>query len=470
MFMDFRHVLRGLRRSPWFALTVVTTLAVGIGLNAAVFTVVHATLFDGFPLVEHSDRVVYLTTTKDSVYYPDFTEWRTGATSFSAMALARNVYSTLTIGDDDLDAYFTTEVTSNAFALLGVKPILGRDFRHEDEQPGAAPVAMLRYDFWQRRFAADPSIVGRSVRINGVPTVVVGVMPKGFSFPTDQSLWTPLIPSAAALRRETPYARYAFARLAHGATLDGARAQMTAIGERLARAYPSTHRGVTPVLKTFAEWSAGPSATVLYEAAFGAVFFVLLIVCANTANLVLGRALGRSRDVAIRLAIGSSRTRVVRQILLEALLLSTAGGVAGIGLAGLALRVYALAQPPGDYTRILSYAIDGKTFGFLGSVSVGAGIVVGLIAAAGLAHLDASALRGGTRGLSRSSARSDPNARGAADGYGRCAAGGGGCADSQLRQRCDCGHRRAGGQRAHDVVVRASRSISEPGISEVVLS
>jgi predicted permease len=399
---DFRYVVRGLWRSPAFSLTVIATLAVGIGVNAAVFTVTNATLFGGFPLVVRNDRIVYLTTTQDAVYYPDFAEWRAGARSFEDAALARNVYSTLSGADGSLDTYFTTEVTANAFALLGVRPILGRDFVAADAQPGAAPVALLRYELWERRFAANPAVVGQSVRINGAPTTVIGVMPRGFSFPTDQDLWTPLVPTAAALRREGFYARYAFARLAEGATIDKARAEIETIGTRLASTYPATNHGVVPVVQTFAEWSVGPKASLLYRAASAAVGFVLLIVCANMANLLLGRALQRSRHVAIRLALGASRARIGRHFLLESLTLCGLGGLAGAWLAKIALRAYALTQPHDDIARVLGYAMNWDALAYLTAATLGCGLVVGLAASAGLANLNADrVLRGSRSGIAR---------------------------------------------------------------------
>jgi putative ABC transport system permease protein len=359
-------------------------LAVGIGVNAAVFTVTSAALFGGFPLVERNDRIVYITTTSGSVYYPDFMEWRTSSRSFADVALARNFYTTISFGNGgDLDAYFTTEVTANAFAMLGVRPFLGRDFGPQDAKPGAAPVAVLRYDLWQQRFGSDPAAIGRSVTINGNPTTVIGVMPRGFSFPSDQALWTPLIPTPAALRRETPYARYAVARLADGATIDTARTELTLIGERLAAAYPDTNRGIRPVLQSFAEWSTGSQGSLLYGAAFAAIVFVLLIACANTAGLLLERALDRSREVAIRLAIGESPARASRQVLLESLMLSTLGGALGIWLAQIGLHAYALAQPAGSNTRVLSYSLSYQAIGYLTVVSLGAGLVIGLVAALG---------------------------------------------------------------------------------------
>jgi len=403
---EYRYVVRRLWRSPRFALIVVMTLALGIGVNATVFTIMNAALFEGFPLVKHNERVVYVTTTKNSVYYPDFVEWRASATSLEDLALARNVYTTLSAANDDPYAYFTTEVTANMFTLLGVRPFLGRDFVAADDQPGATPVALLRYDLWQGAFGADPGVVGRSVRINGVPATIIGVMPRGFSFPSDQSLWVPLIPTKAALDRETPYARYAVARLADRATIETAGAELATISKRLEEAYPATNRGVAPVLQTFAEWSLGPKGAQLYETALGAVFLVLLIVGANTANLLIERAVGRSHDVAIQLAVGSSHSRAVQQVILESLTLSLLGGAVGWLLSEVTLRAYTHLLPSGDHTRVLSYAMNYKVLGYLVGMSLGTGLAIGLAAAIGLAKIKvADVLRGAHAGISRREVR-----------------------------------------------------------------
>jgi putative ABC transport system permease protein len=379
--------------------------ALGMGIAAAVFRITSAALLEGFPLVERSDRIVYITTTKGAVFYPDYTEWRS-AKSFEDVALARNVYVTLGTSDGDLGSYFTTEVTANAFGLLRVQPFIGRDFAGEDERAGAEPVAILRYDFWQSHFGSERGIVGRSVRVNGVPTAVIGVMPRGFSFPTDQDLWTPLIPTPAALRRESPYARYAVARLADDATIDTARAEMTVIADRLASEYPATNRGMGPVVQTFAEWSAGPKGSLLYKVALGAVVFVLLIVCANAAIMLLERTLSRSRDMAIRAAIGAGRARIVRALFLESLLLSWLGGGVGVWVATIGLRAYARMLPSGDYTRALAYTMGRKEIAFIAAVATVAGLVVGAIASTGLARVDIGAtLRNGTATVSRNEGR-----------------------------------------------------------------
>src|SRR5262245_41476420 len=195
-------------------------LAAGLGVNTAVFAVVRAALFTGYAGVERNDRLVQIGTSRGYVFYPDFEEWRSRAASFEGVALVRGVFHTLSDGSGTPDTYFTTEVTANTFRLLGAAPLLGRDFSAADAQPGAEPVVVLRYELWASRFGASPAVVGRAVRIDGSPARVIGVMPRGFSFPSTQDLWTPLVPTAAALRRETGYAQHAYARLRDGVTVE----------------------------------------------------------------------------------------------------------------------------------------------------------------------------------------------------------------------------------------------------------
>jgi putative ABC transport system permease protein len=230
---DLRCAFRCLWRSRGFAIVAVAMLALGIGVNIAMFTVANTALFKGFSEVRENDRVLYLTTTKNAVSYPDYQDWQAHARSFDSIAMARGVFTTLGSGSGAPATYFTTQLTANAFTLLGVKPILGRDFLPSDHHAGAVPVVILRHDLWKSRFAGNPTIIGSAIRVNGVSTVVIGVMPATFSFPEDQSLWTPLVPTEAALRRETFFARYAFGRLAQGATRENATAEMETIGRSL---------------------------------------------------------------------------------------------------------------------------------------------------------------------------------------------------------------------------------------------
>ncbi|MGE0042894.1 MAG: ABC transporter permease [Vicinamibacterales bacterium] len=378
----FRAAWRQIWRAPGFSLTAVAMLAIGIGVNGAVFTVARAALFDGYPLVQQNDRIVRITTSKGFVYYPDFERWREGARSFADMALVRGVFHAVDAGGDAPETAFAGEVTANTFRLLGVSPMLGRDFTPSDAQPGATPVVILRHDTWVRSFGATPAAIGRVVRLDDVPTTVIGVMPRGFSFPATEEMWTPLVPSSAALARDTGYARHAYGRLADGATVEGARAELDTIGRRLAIAFPRTNGDLRPVVSGFSEWFIGRDARALYQGLWAAVGFVLLVVCANVANLMLAQAMGRSREIAIRLALGAARGRIVWQCLVESLTLSLLAGLCGWGIARALVSLYA-SGPLG--ASGLNLAMDERVIAYLIATSMVAGLLTGAAAAARLA-------------------------------------------------------------------------------------
>lgn len=372
---DLQFAARQLWRSRGFAAVALLMLALPIGVNIAVFTVANTALFKGFPLVRENDRILYLTTTKKAVSYPDYQDWQSRAQSFESIALSRGVFTTLSTDGAAPATHFTTQLTANAFAVLGVSPILGRDFLPSDQQPGAAPVVILRNDLWRARFAGRANIIGSTVLLNGVPTVVIGVMPAHFSFPEDQMLWTPLIPTEEALDRKNFYARYAFGRLARGATRERAVAEMATIGRQLAGAYPKTNTDRLPVLSDFREFFVGDSGIKTYKAVWWSVGMVLLIASANVANLLLNRAVRRSRDIAVRLALGARPAVVVRSIVLESLLLSVLAGVLGWWIAELCVRAYVSAQA-GAPTAALSYTADAQLLVYAVALSVIAGCMV----------------------------------------------------------------------------------------------
>ncbi len=416
---DIRYAWRQFRQRPGFTAIAVTMLAVGIGVNGAVFTLANGILFSGFPHVDPANRLVYVSA--QGVSYPDFEDWRARALSFKGMiAVVLNGGNRTRLSDlrGSLETYDATQLSANAFQVLGQQPILGRDFASSDEIPGAPAVTILSYHLWERRYGKDPAIIGQTVRINSsattwgaidlltsTPTTVIGVMPPGFEFPHHRvDLWLPLVPTAG-LRfpdlhdRQSRRFWFAVARLADGVTAQSARAEMESIGRQLERAYPLTNRGIVPNVKTFHEFWIGPNAVALYASMWAAVAFVLLIACANLANLMLARAIGRSREIAVRIALGAGRWRIVRQLLIESLMLSTLGGICGWLIATWSVRTYNLvASPPNSYDR-WDYAIDHRVLVYLVGTSLATGLLFGLAPASRLARVDIqSTLKDGGRG------------------------------------------------------------------------
>jgi len=259
---DIRLSLRTLANNPGFTAVAVTMLAVGIGANATVFTVTNAVLFKGFPLVERNDRLRYISYRSSNccVSYPDFLDWKAQSTLFEGMAIVHGVGLALTDASGFPESINANENSADTFRLVGQRPIIGRDFTPADEMPGAARVAILHYGFWERRYGKDPSVIGRTVRMNGAPTTFVGVMPQGFSFPQTVDVWVPLVQTPQVLKRENRDNWMVVGRLAEGATDESARAEMDTIGRRLAIAYPLTNQGQLPVVQSFHEFFIGRNA------------------------------------------------------------------------------------------------------------------------------------------------------------------------------------------------------------------
>src|SRR5262245_2803727 len=314
---DLRYAVRSLSRTPGFVLCAMSIFGLGIGVNVAVFTIANATLFKGFDGPTHQERLVYVTTGRDCcISYLDLADWRAESTTIAGLGAVADLRVAFDAGGGP-ETVTATEITANTFALLGVGPELGRDFTAADDVPGAPGVAILSHAFWRQRFDGDPGVLGRIVRINGTPTSLVGVMPPNFAFPQHQELWLPLGPRATGQPRNGRGLWFAVGRLADGATIADARAELAVIGDRLATAYPDTNARVRPVVQTFREFFVGTNAVAVYGSLWGAVGLLLAIACANLVSLFLARAAGRMREVGVRLALGASRARIVRQQLLE---------------------------------------------------------------------------------------------------------------------------------------------------------
>ena len=290
------------------------------------------------------------------------------------------------------------ELSANSFQVLGQKPILGRDFAPFDAVPGAPSVTILNYRFWERSYGKDASLIGKTIRLNGSPTTVIGVMAPGVDFPHYRvDLWVPLAPTPELEKRETRVLWFAFGRIKKCVTMRSAQAEMDTIGRRLENSYPLTNRGVRPRVWNFQEFF-GRNAASFYSAMWAAVGFVLLIACANLANLLLARAMGRFREVSVRIALGASRWRIIRQLLVESVLLSTIGGLLGWLIAYGSVRAYdLLSRPPSSYDR-WDFALDYRVAAYLAAISIATGVLFGLAPALRLAKLDVNtALKDGGR-------------------------------------------------------------------------
>jgi len=379
IFQDLRHGLRTLRRDRAFALTAIATLALAIGLNVTVFAVMNTMLFRGFPLVHRNDRLVYIQEHYPSgagtITYLDFEDWRAQAHSFEGMAFVGEKNISLSYAEGrSVDASAFT-ISTNTFGLLGVKPALGRDFVPADEASGAAPVVILNHRFWESRFGGRRDVVGASVLVNKAPATVIGVMPEGFDFPTQFDVWMPYVRGSEVTQR-TPEAFLAVARLRDGINLREARAELETINRRLETAYPATNRGVVPKVDTYSQSWIGPDAPIIYGSLWVAACFVLLIACANLANLSVARTVGRWSDFSIRIALGAGRGRMMRRIFVESLALTSVAGVLGWWIAKWGVRAWAIKTA--SIYQILDYTLNSGTLAWLVAISLAAAILFSL--------------------------------------------------------------------------------------------
>jgi len=407
---DARYGLRLLRRAPGFTAVAVAALALGIGANAAIFSVVDGVLLRPLPFPD-SGRIVAVqplsTATavraKLAGSYPDFFDWKAQSRSFSAMASHRGIGATLT-GVTPAAHLSGQLVSSDFFTVLQVVPALGRGFVAADDRPGVR-VVVLSHGAWQTRFGGDPGIVGRVITLEGRPNTVIGVMPPGFRFPLDESapdFWSSISVDAEGDKPWTGNRGLTtldvIARLAPEATLESASAEMNAIARNLARQYPDDDRdhAEARVLPELERLTGGVRAPLLVL--LGAVGCVLLIACANVASLLLARGTARHRELAIRAAIGAGRERVARQLMTESLVLSLLGGAAGLLLALFGTR-WLLHLSVSNIPRLDDVGLDVRVFAFTLAVSVLTAILFGVAPAMRLSRTDlAETLKEGGRG------------------------------------------------------------------------
>ena len=379
---DLKFAFRQLFRNPGFTSVAVLTLALGIGANTAIFSFVYTILLKPLPFPK-PDRLVQLFENnavngwhKNAIGAPVIAEWRKQATVFEGIA-ARGGGSYSLTGRGTPVVVSGAPISANTFSLLGLKPLLGRDFLPEEETYGRHHVALLSYECWRKRFGGDANILDQRVTLNGEPYQVIGVMPPNMQYPEpNMEVWTPLAFSSDHLSQRHNHSYSAFGRLKPGITITAARVQMDLIGTRM-QAADEQNKGWGIEVYPMLEIQVGDSRRLLLVL-LGSVAFVLLICCANIANLLLARAAARGREFAVRAALGAVRGHIIRQLLAESLVLASLGAIAGILVARLGLAALLGASPP-DLPRVSEgVRIEGWTLGFTIVISLFAGLLFGL--------------------------------------------------------------------------------------------
>ena len=406
MIQDLQFAARMLVKNKVFTLVAVLALGLGIGLNATVFTFVNAVLIRGLPF-HNPEQIFHIggrtngTTNDFGISWLDFEEYRARTKAFTEIAAYRTASFTVTESGRPPERYQGVNVTANTFTMLGQQTLIGRGFMAGEDRKDAPPVVILGYGVWQSRYAGDAGIIGRVIKVNEVSCTVIGVMPQGMRFPFNADAWRPLVADGDDLTRRNTNNLAVVGRLAPGSDRRQAHLELSGIAQQLERQYPDTNKDVGVVVMTFNERFNGGPIRAVFLALFGAVGFVLLIACANVANLQIARSASRGREIAVRFALGASRARVVRHLLVESVLLSTLGGVFGLGLAQVSIRLFEAAVADTGKPYWIQFTFDPVVFAYFAVVCLVTGIIFGLAPALQVSRTNVNeVLKEGGRGSS----------------------------------------------------------------------
>src|SRR3954463_5904126 len=389
MLRDLRYACRMLVKTPGFTAIAILAVALGIGASTTMFSSINALLLRPMPLIHDQERLVAISEfflrnpdQNAGTAFPDYLDLKRNATTLEGIAPIQEATFIIS-GGDKPERYLGGQISADAFSFLGVQPILGRQFRPEEDELNAPPVALIGYQVWQEHFAADKGVVGKTIPINGKQVTVIGVMPKGWRFPEICDIWMPL----QLEEKDHPRGNFfldCIGKVKKGVSIEQARAELEAITARIAAQHPETNTGVGVHVTSFREENVRNFKT-LTLLVMGAVLFVHLIACANVANLLLARGATRAKEIGIRLALGASRRQIIRQLLAESLVLGLVGSACGLLFAvwGVDLMLAAL---PNEVPYWIRFDFDWRVFSFALGVGAVSSVLFGLLPALQASH------------------------------------------------------------------------------------
>ena len=387
IWQDVRFAARVLIKRRWYTLAAVTALALGIGANTAVFTLVNVVLLQGLPF-EGSDRIVALgmqdTRPRNfAVSTQDFDDWRRATRTIPSLSGAFGANLSFSGDDRAPEQYTGVYMSATGFSIIGARPVIGRLYTEDEDRAGGPAVVVISNDVWKNRYGSNASVLGQKVRVQALDATIIGVMPPDMKFPFNSEAWLPLaqLPPAVVSLGRGNRQLFVFGTLPGGVTLEQAQAEFTTLSRELARQYPTTNKDLTARVQLFLDRILGGPIKLLFWSLMGAVAFVLLIACSNVANLLLAQAADRAREIGVRVSLGATRWRIVRQLLVESVMLSLVSGLVGLALAQIGIKWFDAQTQGVGKPYWMVFQMDPRAFAFFVAVSVVSGILFGLMPA-----------------------------------------------------------------------------------------